>query len=326
MKRLFAFALGCCFFVLSGAQNLVPNWSFEDTIQCPDNLAQLNRTQYWFNPTTGSPDYFNSCDTRPLYMNVPYAAPGYQNAHTGNAYAGCYYGGPSLVPANCREYIEVQLTDSLISGNSYCISFYVSLANMCSMAITNVGCYLSQAPITSSNTFQLPVTPQLENQAGNYLSDTMNWMKISGIYIASGGEKYFTLGNFHDDATTDSIRIDQRGAGVYYYYIDDVSVILCPDTLITEDSNNFYIPNAFSPNNDGNNDILFVRGRNIDQLSFTVYDRWGQRVFETHDINEGWDGTYRGEEMENAVFVYYLTLTYSDGKTEVKKGNVSLVR
>jgi gliding motility-associated-like protein len=324
MKLLFAFAISCFFFVQSEAQNLVPNWSFEDTIQCPFTLSQLNTTQFWFNPNTASPDYYNSCSTAGI-VGVPNNVAGYQNARTGNAYAGCYYGGPALVPSNGREYIEVQLIDSLTSGTSYCVSFYVSLANSCSMAISNVGCYLSQYQITSSNMFSLPVTPQIENPLGNYLTDTLNWMKVSGTFNATGGERFITIGNFHNAA--DSTRLYQSFNGqYYYYYIDDVSVIQCPDTVITVDTNNFFVPNAFSPNNDGNNDILFVRGKNIDQLNFVVYDRWGQRVFETNDINVGWDGSYNGERMENAVFVYYLTLTYSDGKTEVKKGNISLIR
>jgi gliding motility-associated-like protein len=48
-----------------------------------------------------------------------------------------------------------------------------------------------------------------------------------------------------------------------------------------------FIPNTFSPNNDGNNDVLFVRGKNIQEINLSVYDRWGQRVFETHNVNEG---------------------------------------
>jgi len=225
MKGLLFFCFSFLLIINCRAQNLVPNWSFEDTIQCPDNFGQLNRTQNWFNPTTGTPDYFNSCDTRAGYMNVPNTSFGYQLAHTGNAYSGCYYGGPNLVPSNGREYIEVQLIDTLRNGVNYCISFYVSLANSCSMAISNVGCYLSANSITSNNIFPLPVTPQIENPIGNYLSDTLNWMVISGTYMATGGEHYITIGNFHDDATTDSIRLDQNMNGFYYYVIDDVSVI-----------------------------------------------------------------------------------------------------
>ncbi len=69
-----------------------------------------------------------------------------------------------------------------------------------------------------------------------------------------------------------------------------------------------------------------MRGENIQEINLSIYDRWGQKVFETHNVIEGWDGKYNGEELENAVFVYYLTLTYADGKTETKKGNVSLIR
>lgn len=323
MKRLFVLGLASFFFVSSEGQNLVPNWSFEDSIQCPTTLSELNKTQYWFNPTTATPDYFNSCNTS--FVGIPSNAFGYQNAHTGNAYTGCYYGGPSLVPANCREYIEIELTDSLVIGKSYNISFYVSLANNCSMGISNVGCYLSQNAVTSTNTFPLPVVPQIENPVGNYLLDTLNWMNISGTFIALGGEKFLTIGNFRDDATTDSIRINQNGGYVYYYYIDDVSIIETPDTT-SENKNDFFIPNAFSPNGDGNNDVLFVRGRNIQEFTFNVFDRWGQMVFETQNIDDGWDGTYNGKKMENAVFVYYLMLTYEDGNTETKKGNISLIR
>jgi gliding motility-associated-like protein len=324
MRYVFVFC-SMFFFVKTEAQNLVPNWSFENYSLCPDNSSQLNRTLSWFSPSLGTPDYFNDCNN-PGNFGVPFNVWGYyQLAHTGNAYAGCQFGG-NVPPLNFREYIEVQLSDSLIDGKSYCVSFYISLGNYCSMAISNVGCYLSQNSITSSNIYALPVIPQIENPIGNYLSDTLNWMKISGIFIAAGGEQFITIGNFHDDASTDSTSLYQTVNGrYYYYYIDDVSVIRCEDTLpITE--NNLYVPNAFSPNGDGNNDLFFVRGKNIVELNFAIYSRWGEKVFETINISEGWDGTFRGEKMESAVFAYYLTLTYADGKTEVKKGNISLIR
>lgn len=324
MKRI---SLLCFSFLLIAncrAQNLVPNWSFEDTIQCPDNFGQLNRTTFWFNPTAGTPDYYNNCNTQVTAFGIPENVYGFQVAKTGNGYSGFLYGGPSFIPANAREYIETQLIDSMQNGHQYCISFYVSLSNSADMAISNVGCYLSNNSITASNIFNLPVTPQIENPVGNYLMDTLNWMRISGTFTAIGGEQYITIGNFHNDTTTDSVRIGQGGNLYYYYYIDDVSVYEC-DTVTTTD-NNFFVPNAFSPNGDGNNDFLFVRGKNIVELNFAIYSRWGEKVFETINISEGWDGTFRGEKMESAVFAYYLTLTYADGKTEVKKGNISLIR
>ncbi|NJL75224.1 MAG: gliding motility-associated C-terminal domain-containing protein [Saprospiraceae bacterium] len=58
-----------------------------------------------------------------------------------------------------------------------------------------------------------------------------------------------------------------------------------------------FVPLAFTPNNDGTNDILYVRGNPIEEVYFAVYNRWGQRVFETTDKNIGWDGTFQGRKL-----------------------------
>jgi gliding motility-associated-like protein len=87
-----------------------------------------------------------------------------------------------------------------------------------------------------------------------------------------------------------------------------------------------FVPNSFTPNNDGANDRLFVRGRNITELEFLVFDRWGEKVFETNDLNIGWDGTFKGEEVGPAVFVYHLTAKCLDGQEYFTKGNVTVIR
>jgi gliding motility-associated-like protein len=92
------------------------------------------------------------------------------------------------------------------------------------------------------------------------------------------------------------------------------------------ESSNIFVPNAFSPNNDGKNDKLFVRGNFIKELYFAVYDRWGQRVFETRDMNTGWDGTYKGTKMDPAVFGWYVEGVCDGGEKFFRKGNVTLLR
>ncbi len=87
-----------------------------------------------------------------------------------------------------------------------------------------------------------------------------------------------------------------------------------------------YVPNAFSPNGDGENEVLYVRGQNIAQMSFSVYDRWGERVFQTEKQEEGWDGSYKGRMAAPAVFVYHLEVDCGDGRRHFQKGNVTLVR
>ena len=87
-----------------------------------------------------------------------------------------------------------------------------------------------------------------------------------------------------------------------------------------------YIPNAFSPNKDGQNDKLYVRGQFIESFVFRVYDRWGELVWETTTLSEGWDGTYRGKLLDPDVFDYYLQATCVGGLENIIKGNVTLIR
>lgn len=88
-----------------------------------------------------------------------------------------------------------------------------------------------------------------------------------------------------------------------------------------------FIPNAFTPNGDGKNDILYVRGDEY-LVSFVlkIYDRWGEKVFESQDVNQGWDGTFRGQICQPGVYDYFLDATCLGKNRLVKKGNITLIR
>lgn len=92
------------------------------------------------------------------------------------------------------------------------------------------------------------------------------------------------------------------------------------------DESDVYFPNIFSPNDDKENDILRIRSNFLDQVELYVYDRWGEKVFETKDINQWWDGTYKGVKLPPDVYGYYFIATCVDGKKYSKKGNVTLIR
>lgn len=98
------------------------------------------------------------------------------------------------------------------------------------------------------------------------------------------------------------------------------------NVIVIEDCGEMYVPNAFSPNGDGVNDELRVRGICLETLTFMIFNRWGEKVFESNDINVGWDGTYHGEKMNTAVFVYRLEGKTYSGKGFSLKGNVTLIR
>ncbi len=87
-----------------------------------------------------------------------------------------------------------------------------------------------------------------------------------------------------------------------------------------------FIPNAFSPNGDNFNDVLYVRGKCLVNFTFQVFNRWGEKVFETSDQKTGWDGTQNGQQLNTGVFVYKLEGTTYDGKSFIQKGNITLLR
>ncbi len=87
-----------------------------------------------------------------------------------------------------------------------------------------------------------------------------------------------------------------------------------------------FVPTAFTPNNDGRNDLLFVRGNPISTMYFAIFNRWGQRVFESEDPGIGWDGTYEGKALPPDVYGYYLEVECTNGETFFKKGDVSILR
>ena len=105
--------------------------------------------------------------------------------------------------------------------------------------------------------------------------------------------------------------------------MDSVSVTIipppCGDPYI-------FIPNAFTPNADGLNEILRVRGNNITEVHWVIYDRWGEKIFETTSLDKGWDGTYKGQLLPPDVYGYYLQCTCEGGGEFFKKGNVTLLR
>ncbi len=105
--------------------------------------------------------------------------------------------------------------------------------------------------------------------------------------------------------------------------IDTIQIFVkeaeCTDPLI-------FLPNAFTPNDDGENDVLYLRGNGVQEIFLAIYNRYGEEVFQTKDQAIGWDGTYKGQRLPTDVFGFYLTVKCFGGKEYKKKGNISLLR
>jgi gliding motility-associated-like protein len=145
---------------------------------------------------------------------------------------------------------------------------------------------------------------------------TYYWSPEEGLNSTSVPDPVATPGI----TTTYYLLIKDQYGCEYYDSINIVVIdVFCNEPYI-------YVPNAFSPNGDNNNDVLFVRGNVIDKMYIAIYDRWGEKVFESNRQDNGWDGTFRGEECQPGVFVYYLDITCFGKKTFSKKGNITLIR
>ena len=92
------------------------------------------------------------------------------------------------------------------------------------------------------------------------------------------------------------------------------------------DETDVFLPNAFSPNNDGNNDVFRLRSNFIDEMELIIYNRWGQEIFKTKDDQQGWDGTFKGEELPPDAYAYFLRVICINKEVYAKRGNVNLLR
>ncbi len=103
----------------------------------------------------------------------------------------------------------------------------------------------------------------------------------------------------------------------------------CVDVIVDVQCGELFVPNVFSPNADGKNDVLEVKinPNCVTDYNMVIFDRWGEKVFESNNINISWDGTYKGKTLDNAIFVYYLKITLLNTDSPIlKKGNVSIIK
>ncbi|MFM9911852.1 MAG: T9SS type A sorting domain-containing protein, partial [Chitinophagaceae bacterium] len=191
----------------------------------------------WKLPTRGTADFFNAQNNISSSVEVPAnLCFGNQSARNGYGYAGIFAYTSSL--SNYREYLENQLSAPLVPGKKYLVSLNVSLSEFSTVAIDNLGIAL-RATQTKELTFSnLAITPLVVSPDNQFLADKNNWVNISGIVTADQPYQYLIIGNFKNNASTDTLRvIDTSGVlsgGTFsgcasttqgaYYFIDDVVV------------------------------------------------------------------------------------------------------
>ena len=220
--------------------NLIYNPSFEQHLSCPqriDPYGYMDEPTAWWQPTNGSADYYNNCGGKQCH--VPKNKLGIQYPRTGESMVGIY---TSLT--DYREYIETELKEKLQKGETYRLSFWVSLSEFSPSAVATIGGLFTDKMISDTTRMMLTQNdikvsqngvkqklatyykPQVVNPYANVLADTLGWTKIEGEFVAEGGEKFLTIGNFYPAEQSNvvypiGLRNILPGA---YYYIDDVEL------------------------------------------------------------------------------------------------------
>ena len=236
--------------------NMVYNPSFEDYRQCPqriDALGVMTSVEAWWQPTAGSSDYFNPCGGRDC--QVPRNKMGFQDAHGGVAYCGIY-----CSQEHYREYLQTELKRPLVKGIRYRVGFWVSLADKSPHAVATVGALLSASRMEDTTwgvlmdrdvtdyldkrtqSIAVYLTPQIVNHSDSILSNTKEWVEVSGEFVAKGGERFLTIGNFASFNRSNVHQTNNVNAVLQaaYYYVDDVSVV--PVDEVTDTSEQASVP------------------------------------------------------------------------------------
>ena len=276
--------------------NLIPNSSFEQYDTCPNMDGQISYAIGWENYGQ-SPDYFDTCSTNPDF-SVPLNWGGYQQASTGNAYAGfgTYMTRMWTSGFSLREFIGGQLSSTLSIGTKYYVSFKVSLSLsnqiLANCACNHIGAMFSTVPYSVPFN-PSPITNNPPIYTDSIITDTLGWTKIFGSFIADSAYKYIIIGNFFDDNNTDTLIMNSDTNCLFsYYYLDDVCVstdsVLCAIGIGIEETNWQNIVQIY-PNPFNSSSTIIIKGENNLQ-DVALYDLIGRKqniaIIKTFSNNE----------------------------------------
>jgi gliding motility-associated-like protein len=289
-------------------------WSNGQSTQTINNLAVGNYT-------VQITDAYNCKDS--IAVNIGTLPPLSIQTNTMPTYCKKNYGSATANPSGFEPYQYIWTTiptyttqsiSNLFAGN---YTLYVTDSYNCKdtavVTINNVNDILTSTFVTQPNT-----NLYSENPITMIIIPSSGWT-LNGGYLSVG-----------DSIHALSIIYTFQQAGDYtatYYF---TSTHGCIDTVTYDiqilDYPTLYIPNSFTPNNDGKNDVFMAKGTFINSFEMNIYDRWGNLVTTLEDLNAGWNGDFKGKEAPVDIYVYKATATDINGKQLSYKGQINLIR
>ena len=276
---------------LHAQTNLVPNGGFEEYVECP-GWSHTNADVHLAEPWIGfSADYMHTCSGQD--PDTPYPEL-YTTPRSGEAYVR--FSAYLAETNNHREYIEVELIESLEVGERYCVEYYCKLSEIGGIGTDGMGAYftLEYTPHSSGANADFPYTPQIVSETIH--NDTENYTQVYESFIAQRAFNYVTIGNFLGDEelkTEIASELPDWGGGAYYA-IDDIAVYKCPLSIEEQEQ----LPKSY-PVTGG----LIIK--NVKSpVSVSIYNLQGSIVATKNFSNsETWNLSY----LPSGMYVYRLS-------------------
>ncbi len=230
MKMLYTILLILFLDTHVSGQNLVPNAGFEDFFSCPKTInttkGNTKIAPHWNSPSYGTPDLYNICNTSNMgVQNVT----GSSTPFAGNGFAGIIVWEGKH---GYREYLQVKLLDTLKKDKIYTVSYRYKLSSYSIYSADRIGFSFVDSSVFYRQDFVLPLFPAYCKIKPKPLDPyTGSWELLELDYLAKGGERFLTLGNFHDNIHTKTTHLSFKTvhepmlANAAYYYMDEVSVV-----------------------------------------------------------------------------------------------------
>ncbi|MFN0031519.1 MAG: gliding motility-associated C-terminal domain-containing protein [Flavobacteriales bacterium] len=333
-------------------QAQLANGGFEQNTSNPVNLGQWQVLEGWTNAGSllASPDYYHY--SSPVAADIPETPMALVDAYEGNAIAGLILSGKNHT--NVREYLSAPLTEPLEVGEQYLVQFRINNGNKTETSYAGLAASDISVLFTTSAPIQIDHTPILANP--QFSIDTAmyvrNWRLVSFVLTADQAYSQITFGIF---AMDEDISIEQREGSdplFAYYFLDDFRVeplpadydptnsdesnpaerepVAKPDYVTVDSPDPFFVPNSFSPNGDGVNELFIPVANSLKEWEFSIYDVWGEQLFFTEDETIGWDGSFANKGCPAGSYVWKITYWLWDDKkgyvTHDEQGIVVLLR
>jgi gliding motility-associated-like protein len=297
----------------------------DDTVAClggdmiigTDNFNPDDQSTFLWQDGSTNP-YFQLTGEDTIWVTVNYAS-------------NCSYTDTLAIHYKDSPTVDLGNDKTMCSGDTVSISYHSDSVTY----LWNNGSTDSVITVNQAGYYSITVT----NPAGCKASDTIYINAIPSPVVDLGPDTtIFSDQNYLLDAgnqgakyiwstgdTTQTISVNTEGQ--YWVAVmqdgcrgyDTITVYIYPDCILA-------VPNAFSPNGDGHNDILYARGEGFTEMELMIFNRIGEMVFDTKDNSIGWDGTFKGENQPVDTYVYILKGKCVSGRTIFKKGNITLLR